>query len=332
MNETINGSIGASSAFQLSAGLEAFDKQAKKLFCYREVLAIILKDAVEEYKNYSKEEIMGFIEEESITDLTEVSGGRTNTRIEGERTEFAELGEKTSFFDILFKARNPKLSEGEVVVNLHIDVEPQKDYRPGYPIEKRGIYYLSRNLSAQLDVLTEKTDYGQLEKCYSIWICRDRIPKEEQMSISFYRFLNDLNIGNCHPRKEDYDLMELVLLRLGNPKRATDQPGALDFLNLILNPHEKGFREKLSKYIDFENCLKEEESQMFSLGECIYEDGVRDGKECGITQGIEALILENLEENVPEERIIKKLQNYFHLTQEDAKASFEKYIICSMKE
>ncbi len=27
------------------------------------------------------------------------------------------------------------LSDGEVIVNLHVDIEAQKTYRPGYPIE-----------------------------------------------------------------------------------------------------------------------------------------------------------------------------------------------------
>ncbi|MGN0312304.1 MAG: hypothetical protein ACI4CC_05955, partial [Lachnospiraceae bacterium] len=138
MVETISGSIGVASAFQHMEEIDAFDKQSKKLFCYKEVLAVILQGTVEEYKEYSQSEIMDFIEENSISEETEVSSGRTNTRIDGEHTEFTELGEKTSFFDVLFKAKNPRLSKGEVTVNLHIGVEPQKDYRPGYPIEKRG--------------------------------------------------------------------------------------------------------------------------------------------------------------------------------------------------
>ena len=48
---------------------------------YREVLAIILKETVEEYQGYSEEEIMEFIEPDSITDATEVSGGRTRTPV-----------------------------------------------------------------------------------------------------------------------------------------------------------------------------------------------------------------------------------------------------------
>ena len=85
----------------------------------------------------------------------------------GIATEFAELGDKTSIFDIAFRTRNPRLSGGEVVVNLYIDVELQQNYRTGYSIDKSGIYYLSRRLCSQLDVATEKTNYGQLEKRYT---------------------------------------------------------------------------------------------------------------------------------------------------------------------
>ena len=138
----------------------------------KEVLAVILQGTVEEYKEYSRKKIMGFIEAGSIDESKEVSTGRTNTQLHGERAEFVQLNEKTSNFDIAFRARNPKISNENVLVSLHIDIEPQKTYRPGYPIEKRGMYYLARRLSSQLALVTEQTDYKQLEKCYSIWISR----------------------------------------------------------------------------------------------------------------------------------------------------------------
>lgn len=326
MEKTIQGGLGVASAFQLTEEMEALDKQSKKLFQYKEVLAVILKETVEEYEGYSEKEIMEFIEADSITEEVEVSGGRTNTRINGETTEFAELSEKTSNFDVAFRAKNPRLSDGKVVVNLHIDMEPQKSYRPGYPIEKRGIYYLARRLSSQLDVVTEKTDYGQLEKCYSIWICRERIPKDEQMSISFYRIVNDKNVGNCHPKKEDYDLMTLVILRLGDKNYHSEEKSVLDFLTTIFHPHEKGFRKKISRYISFEEEFGiKEEANMIGLGESIYQEGVEDGMERGIEQGMEAFILDNLEENISEERIVEKLQKRFKLEEKVAREYFKKY-------
>ena len=270
MEKTLKGSLGAASAFQLTEDMSSKDKPSKKILQYREVLAIILKETVEEYQGYSEEEIMEFIEADSITDATEVSGGRTNTRIGGTATEFAELEEKTSNFDIAFRARNPCLSNGDVVVNLYVDV------------------------------VTEKTDYGQLEKCYSIWICRERVPKDEQMSISFYKMMNYRNVGKCHPKEENYDLMTLVIIRLGNKNYYSEEKSVLDFLTMIFYPHFDGFRERVSKYISFEEVLgEEEEKNMIDFEYCVYatarEEGIEEGHKEGLKEGLKAGIEEGLQ-------------------------------------
>lgn len=144
-----------------------------------------------------------------ICSSTEVSLGRTNTRIHGDDKEFAVLNEKVSLFDTKFRAVNPELSDLEkrIIVNIHADVESQKDYHPRYPLEKRGIYYLARDPCAQLSLVTDTTDYGCLEKCYSIWICRDNIPNDEKFSLSFIEMSNTRNYGDCHPDKKNYDLL-----------------------------------------------------------------------------------------------------------------------------
>ena len=88
-----------------------------------------------------RKEVMEFIEADSITSETEVSPGRTNTQVLGDNAEYVQLNEKTSYFDLAFRAKNPLLSTEKVLVSLHVDIEPQKTYQPGYPVEKRGIYY-----------------------------------------------------------------------------------------------------------------------------------------------------------------------------------------------
>ena len=280
MGQPIRGSLGVASSFQLTEQMEALDKQSKNLLQYKEVLAVILKHTLEEYADYSVAEVMDFIDADSITGSMEVSRDRTNTRIQGRSTEFAELNEKTTYFDSAFLAKNPKLSGMLLLVHLHINMEAQKEYRPGYPIEKRGIYYLARRLSSQLDLLTEQTDYGQLEKCVSIWICRDNIPKKEQMSISFYGITNYKNVGNCHPKKEDYDLLQLIMIRLGEKDYRSEGEDVLEFLSTIFYPHGQGFRKKISKYIDLESSLQRKEVESMSgLGESIFQEGVEKGIE-----------------------------------------------------
>lgn len=45
----------------------------------------------------------------------------------------------------------------------------------------------------------------------------------------------------------------------------------------------------------------------------------------GIEQGIKILISDNLEEGIPKERILQKLEKHFELTAEQARSYFAKY-------
>ena len=72
---------------------------------------------------------------------------------------------------------------------------------------------------------------------------------------------------------------------------------------------------------------------MFSLSLCIYEDGLKDGIEQGIekgieqgiTQGIAAMVEDHLEENIPRDRTIHKLQKHFSMTREKAEEYYERF-------
>ena len=55
------------------------------------------------------------------------------------------------------------------------------------------------------------------------------------------------------------------------------------------------------------------------------QQGLEQGIQKGIQKGICAFILDNLEENVPKERILSKLERRFFLTSEQAREYFEKY-------
>lgn len=289
--DKIKGSIDVLSTLQITDKTAGMDRESKELLKNKEILAVILKGVVREYEGYSCEEIMDFIESDSITDKEEVSAGRLNARITGDDKEYVVLGEKTIQFDTKFRAVNPKLSEKNLRVWLHIDMEAQKSYRPGYAIEKRGLYYLARELSSQLSVVTEETDYGHLEKCYSIWICRDDVPKEERFSISFYEVDNTKNYGKCSTCKENYDLLNLVVIRLGasvyNGVKEDEGYDVLRFLHTIMYPHKADFLKTVKEYIDFSQneVLWKEMDNMSGLGMSILEEGIEKGIEKGIEQG-----------------------------------------------
>ncbi|MDE7319346.1 MAG: hypothetical protein K2N46_06415 [Lachnospiraceae bacterium] len=314
--DRVKGSMKVLSTMQLTKDMAGMDVQSKELLRNKEVLAVILEGVVAEYKGYSRKEIMDFIETDSITDETEVSPGRTNTKVLGDSAEFAELNEKVSYFDLAFRAKNPALTEAGVLVSLHVDVEAQKTYRPGYPIEKRGMYYLARRLSSQLSLLTETTDYGQLEKCYSIWICRDDIPRRMRNSCSVYEVVNTKETSQNPVARENYDLLTLVVIKLGdkvyNGKKEDEGYELLRFLNTIMYPHKEDFMDTVSEYIDFSHNeeLWKEVTHVSGLGECIFKDGLEEGAQ---KERAEA-VLELLEEygTVPDE-LRKKISSEVNL-------------------
>ena len=55
------------------------------------------------------------------------------------------------------------------------------------------------------------------------------------------------------------------------------------------------------------------------------KEGIEEGIKKGIEEGIQIFILDNLEEKVPEERILEKLQRHYHLTREKAKEYYDRF-------
>ena len=88
--------------------------------------------------------------------------------------------------------------------------EVQNDYKPTnpkYPIVKRGIYYAAREISYQLGILSEISNYADIEKVYSIWICNENIPAKLQNTVTMYSIKKNDVIGKTDEPEEDYDLM-----------------------------------------------------------------------------------------------------------------------------
>ncbi|MDD3404357.1 MAG: hypothetical protein PHQ72_13565 [Hespellia sp.] len=163
-----------------------------------------------EYEGYSCREIMEFIEGNSIS-VEDYIAPDTDSRIVGEDTVQTSRDETNLSFDIKFRVRHPV----EKPLHLHIDIELQGKYYLGYPIEKRGIYNLSRMIGSQIEVVNAKTNYNKLEKAYCIFVCVGNLPKYLWNTVSYYKFTNTKNIGEVAAKEENYDLMGLVIIRIG---------------------------------------------------------------------------------------------------------------------
>ena len=88
----------------------------------------------------------------------------------------------------------------------------------------------------------------------------------------------------------------------------------------------EAMRDALESYRKRKMDRKSEDAYVYDQGKEAGEQiGMERGIERGVELGIEAFILDNLEENIPRERIIEKMQKRFQLQQSKAEAYFERY-------
>lgn len=249
-----------------------YDNACKKLFQNREIIAPVLKEVVPEYKNSTVEEIIRYIDADSIRDIPV---GDIPAGVGQLQTEMSSASDKLIRYDTHFKTVNPMLSNESLCIHLHIDLEVQNNYRPtspSYPVIKRGIYYAAREISYQLGTLTEQTNYGDIQKAYSIWICNERIPARLQNTVTMYSIKKTDVIGKADEPEEEYDMMGVIMIRRGEK---TDAP-IFDYLTGVFNC-DKG---KIEEYVDIaenEKVLKGVD-EMSGLGQTIMNEGIQKGE------------------------------------------------------
>lgn len=318
-----------------------YDTQAKKLLANEAILAWILKTCTEEFAPYSPEEIIPCIEgrpevSERAVHTTEPdlapqknaemqereSMLSSNRLVEGVNTEDSSLKEPTVYYDIRLNASAPG-NNGRI--HLIINVEAQKKTNLKYPIEKRAIYYCCRLISAQYGTVFEHSEYGKLRKVYSIWFCAEPA-KGKQNTIQKLSIEESFLYGKGHTSRRNIDLLQVVIVNLGDPNEAADHP-ILRLMNSLLSL-ETGAREKKRVlqeefHIAMTVELEREVSELCNLSEGIYNKGLKDGIDKGIQQGLEQGIkvtVEILQESGFEQQIIlEKIMKKYHLTLETAK-------------
>lgn len=183
------------------------DKCCKAILRQRTIMALILKGLVSEFKDLSLDEVKACI----IDGSDDVS---VKPLLIGDSNETDTIDEKDIKFDFVIRARNPKSSEAGISVNIHVNTEAQRAYKNiEYPIEMRAQYYVARLLSRQLNPNSE-SEYGKLEKCYSIWLCGD-VEQDEYNTITYYS-MKSTSVGHVRRIKESYGLMDVVIVRLGS--------------------------------------------------------------------------------------------------------------------
>ena len=285
-------------------GKAKYDAKVKELLANRQILSWILKRFVPEYADSRITDIEHDYIEPGTIQVSKLGVSGAGERIEGVSAEDKSLSEGAVYYDIMFHARCPvkanskvksrKLSgnpgqeaadkEEKKQVGLYINIEAQNSYYPGYPLEMRGVYYAARRLTAQLREVRPDTNYGALQKVYSIWLCMGNVPDREANTVSIYAIDKYDTIGYIEQEPEIYDLLSVIMLRINDRKEPEDRTLAMLrtlFSNRIEKKQKLDELRKLGIRVDRE--LAKGVDTMCNLSELIERQGI----EKGIEQGAE---------------------------------------------
>ncbi len=294
----------------------SYDAACKRLLSEKIILAWIMKNCLEEYRDCDVEEIAEkYIEGTPQVGEVAVAPDESNrvSMIQGAGNEDTSLTEGTVTYDIRFLATAPVSGE---LIRLIINLEAQNDFYPGYPLIKRGIYYCSRMISAQYGTEFTNSHYENIKKVYSIWICMNP-PKSRENSITRYYIAEENLVGSVKERKADYDLMAAVMICLG--KEGNSGTDLLKLLNVLLST-ETGSQDKCQIleedfHIRMTQTLESEVSLMCNLSKGVEEKGIEKGRQEGIIAMVSALKDLQIADSI----ILNKIQEKFHLAEETAK-------------
>lgn len=293
---------------QLAGQKVQYDAQCKKVLSHKVILAWILKYTMEEFREFSIEEIAGAIEGKPEISAVQVNpGGKAAERISGNQNESKEPGEGEIYYDIRFFAYVPQTQKG---FRMLINVEAQRTFYPGYEMVTRGIYYACRMISAQLGTEFSIPDYDGIKKVCSVWICMNAPRSIGNALAEYYIAKRDLE-GRQPDKPDAYSKMAVCIITL-NEKMRTDS-AFLEMLNVLLSetrPYEdkeRLLREKF--YIKMDADMKREVNLMCNLSESVFENGQKSGIKRGMRRGKWAekrrMARAMLESGYPETEILK---------------------------
>ncbi len=250
-----------------------YDEKAKRLLGNKIILAHILVKTVDEFKGMDPEDVVSHIEGEPFISVVPVEPGLTNIekekngqRIVGLNTENAEINEGLIRFDIIFYVRM-KDGISQVIVNL----EAQKDEPTSYHILNRAVFYVSRLVSSQKERDFVKTNYNDIKRVFSIWVCMNM----DENCMDYVHLADDKLLGS-YPWKGGIDLLNIVLIGIANELPEHDDKYELHRLLSTLLSMELSVDEKLgimeSEYsIAVDDRIREDVSAMCNLSQ-----GIRD--------------------------------------------------------
>ena len=218
----------------------AYDTNVKYLLSDKQILSRILKYTIEEFQEMDIEDIMGCIGDDIEIGTRPVDAGLSNLgRVKETVTEDNIPGEGIIYYDIRFTAY---IKEAEIKILINLEAQRSSDHsRLGYHLENRIIFYLARMISAQKQTEFFHSDFDNLKKVRSIWICMDNDETED--SIEEIGLDRKTVFGN---KKNQYhtDLMKGIIVNIRNSENYDSGKDIKKSQNVLISMLEELLSEK----------------------------------------------------------------------------------------
>ena len=273
-------------SIEIADAKSQMDENAKQLLANKQVLSWILKHTVEEFRDYTYEEIENCIEGEPEIGTHPVHPGKRKTEaMTGMNTESKIPNEGEVFFDVRCYA----VTKGKERVKLILNVEAQKSYHLTYPWILRALFYCARMVSEQKDTEFRHDNYDDLKKVYSIWLFMES-PDYAAHTISSYTITHNSLYGE-YVEEERYDLMNVIAVRLAINKAMEGGSDLHQMLETLftskMTVQEK--EEKLEKEFGMRitETVKKGANSMCNISDLIEEQATKRGLEKGMQQGLQ---------------------------------------------
>ena len=257
-----------------------YDEKAKRLLGHKYILAYILVNTVDEFKGMNPKDVVQYIEGEPLIGVVPLEPGLTNSpkddpvqngekgqKIAGFNSENVEINEGLVRFDIVFYVR---MKDG--LSQMIVNVEAQKDEPSDYDILNRAVFYVSRLVSSQKGRDFVNTNYNDIRRVFSIWVCMNL----DENSMGYVHLAYDKLIGD-YQCKGRLDLLNIVMIGLSNELPEHDDKYELHRLLGALLSKQLSVEEKLTiiekEYdIPVESSVRRDISVMCNLSQGIRED------------------------------------------------------------
>ncbi len=123
-----------------------------------------------------------------------------------------------------------------------VNIEAQKDEPSEYDILNRAVFYVSRLVSSQKERDFVKTNYNDIKRVFSIWICMNM----KENSMNYLHLTNDALLGSYN-WKGKTDLLNIILIGIAKELPAHDDTYELHRLLGALLSKQKSLKSwKLS--------------------------------------------------------------------------------------